>query len=54
MKGVSVNGVLLGGTDIGMTYEFSKNGNYKECLVMFTGIAHRLAKPYKIRILLCL
>lgn len=49
VKGVSVNGVLLGGTDTSMTYEFSKNSNYKECLVMFTGITHRLAKPYKMR-----
>jgi len=46
-KGIRVNGVLPGGTDTGMTEEFAENAGGKENLLMFTGIAHRLAEPYE-------
>jgi len=47
VKGIRVNGVLPGGTDTGMTDEFAQNAGGKENLILFTGIAHRLASPHE-------
>ncbi len=47
IKGIRINGVLPGVTDTGMTDEFAENAGGKENLILFSGIARRLAEPYE-------